>query len=330
MKIGVLLPHTKLYGGVKRFMELGNIFVAKGHQFYVFTKDGTPPDWFDFKGTMHTFSQIKEVTLDALFFTEPRYTTLMREAISRHKIFYFVRANENLRKVRKAVPNVAFFANSTNMYDLAKKKFKVTCFKAFGGINTQHYQPKKDWHYNPENPFIIMAYGRLSEGRKGTKYVVRACERIYRKNKNIKLMLFDTPVDVKMKNAIINFYTQVPHEFVLNHPVERNPELFRSADVFVAPEKKAGWSNTSVEAMASGVPVIATKSGTNDFLFHEQTGLITWRNSYHIAKCIKRLMDSEEERERYGKAGRKQIESFDWHILADKIEKYIYREISSD
>ena len=40
MKLGVLLPHTKLYGGVKRFLELGNIFVEKGHDFYVFTPDG--------------------------------------------------------------------------------------------------------------------------------------------------------------------------------------------------------------------------------------------------------------------------------------------------
>ena len=39
MNLGVLLPHTKLYGGVKRFLELGNIFVTKGHRFIVFTPD---------------------------------------------------------------------------------------------------------------------------------------------------------------------------------------------------------------------------------------------------------------------------------------------------
>lgn len=326
MNIGVVLPHTRLYGGVKRFMELGNIFVEKGHQFYVFTEDGTPPNWFDFKGKMKTFAQIEDEKLDALFFTEPRYASLMSKAKAIHKIFYFVRANENLRKVRKAVEGVEFFANSTNMYNLARKKFRIQCFKAFGGINTKHYQPKEDWHQSPDRPFVVMAYGRLAERRKGTKYVVKACERIYRKNKNIKLILFDTPVDEKMRKAIENFHTTVPYEFVTNHPVDKNPELFRRADVFVAPEKKAGWSNTTVEAMASGVPVIATKSGTNDFLFHEKTGLITWRNSYYIAKCIKRLMKNEDERIKYGKAGRKQIENFDWHVLADKIEKYLAEE----
>lgn len=323
MEIGVLLPHTKLYGGVKRFMELGNIFVEKGHHFYIFTTDGTPPTWFDFKGMMKTFDAIKDINLDALFFTEPRYISLMEAANSKHKIFYFVRANENLRKIKRAIPSMEFFANSTNMYNLAKKKFRIECTKAFGGINTQHYQPKKNWHHNIEEPFTIMAYGRLTERRKGTKYVVKACERIYRRSKNIKLILFDTPVDDKMRKAIENFRTSVPCEFVVNHPVEKNPELFKRADIFVAPEKKAGWSNTTVEAMASGIPVIATESGTNDFLFHEKTGLITRRNSYHIAKCIKRLLQNEEERTKFGKAGRKQIENFDWHILANKIEDYL-------
>ena len=52
MRLGVLLPHTKLYGGVKRFLELGNIFVEKGHDFCVYTPDATPPDWFSYKGRM--------------------------------------------------------------------------------------------------------------------------------------------------------------------------------------------------------------------------------------------------------------------------------------
>jgi hypothetical protein len=31
MHIGVILPHTLLYGGVKRYLLLGNWFVTAGH-----------------------------------------------------------------------------------------------------------------------------------------------------------------------------------------------------------------------------------------------------------------------------------------------------------
>lgn len=322
MKLGVILPHTLLYGGVKRFMELGNIFVDKGHEFFVFTKEGIGPTWFDFKGEMKTFTDIATVELDAIFFTEPRFVPLVKESNSKRQIFYFVRGNENLKKM-KVLPNIEFFANSTNMYDTAKRKFGITCFKAYGGINSNHYQPKSYEKRDRSKPFVIMAYGRLTEGRKGTRYVVKACERIYKKNKNINLILFDTPVDEKMQKAISEFDTVVPFEFVTHHPVERNPELFRKADLFIAPEKKAGWSNTSVEAMASGVPVAASNSGTNDFLFHDKTGLVIRRNSRNIAKAITLLIDNEDLRLKYAKAGRLQIENFDWTVLANNIEKHL-------
>ena len=50
MHLGVILPHTKLYGGVKRFLELGNIFIELGHTFTVYTVEGKSPSWYDFKG----------------------------------------------------------------------------------------------------------------------------------------------------------------------------------------------------------------------------------------------------------------------------------------
>ncbi|PZX16672.1 glycosyl transferase family 1 [Breznakibacter xylanolyticus] len=322
MVLAVILPHSKLYGGVKRFFELGNIFIDHGHQFIVFNEKGDRPNWFDFKGDICSFSEIDKYSFDAFFFTEPRYLNLVLQAKARRKIFYFVRGNENLRIFRK-FKEIEVFANSTNMYDLAKRKFGIEAFKAFGGINTKLYQTPIFKERDLDEPFVVMAYGRLTEGRKGTKYVVRACERIYKKNPNVRLLLFDTPVDEKMKKAIAEFTAKVPFEFVQNHPVDKNPELFQRANVFVAPEKKAGWSNTSVEAMACGIPVIATKSGTNDFLFHEQTGLIVRRNSFSVARAIKRLMKDEALRVRLAKAGRKEIENFDWEILANRILKNI-------
>lgn len=35
MRIGTILPHTKLYGGVRRFLELGNLFEIEC-QFYIY------------------------------------------------------------------------------------------------------------------------------------------------------------------------------------------------------------------------------------------------------------------------------------------------------
>ncbi len=322
LKIGVLLPHTKLYGGVKRFLELGNHFADKGHFPYVFTPAGDSPGWFNYKGSVLTFDNINKVKLDVLFFTEPRYLSVVSQSNVRLKVFYFVRANENLNRIKKD-SDIRFFANSTNLVNLAKKKYHVDAFPAVGGINLRLYHPKKPLNHLHGQPFVVLAYGRLSEKRKGTSYVVKACEQLYKKGHNIKLLLFETPLNEKMEKAIREFKTTVPHQVILNHPVDRNIEIFHQADVFVGPEKKAGWANTVVEAMASGIPVIASESGTKDFLFHEETGLVVTRNSRKVKNAILRIMNDEQLRMKLAKNGRKKVEEFDWQKLANKIILYI-------
>jgi glycosyltransferase involved in cell wall biosynthesis len=324
MRLGVLLPHTKLYGGVKRFLELGNQFVDKGHDFIVFTPEGKGPSWFRFKGKVQTFKSLDTCKLDALFFTERSYIPEMLKAKAKRKIFYIVSAKDKLQKI-KIYPEFEFFANSTNMYLRAKRKFGIEAFKAFGAIDTALYQANNISTRKEEKPFTIMAYGRLSVKWKGTKYVVKACERLHRKHKNIKLVLFDTPMNEEMEKDIAEFTTSVPHEFIVNHPVDKNPELYAKADVFVAPESIAGWANTSAEAMAVGTPVIATTAGTLDFLEHEKTGLVVRRNKYSIARAIERLMHDEPMRLELARAGRERIEQFDWEKLANHIEDNLVR-----
>ena len=196
MKLGVLLPHTKLYGGVKRFLELGNIFVEKGHEFYVFTPDGAPPEWFDFKGNVTRFGNLQKDFVDVLWTTTPEYVPMMLASSAKHKIFYHVRIKEKLSPILKN-PEVELFACSSNVYEADLKKYGRKAFKAVGGVTVRHYQPKTDYQVIGR-PFVVMGYGRLAESVKGTRYVVEACERLYKKGYNIKLLLFDTHVSEKM------------------------------------------------------------------------------------------------------------------------------------
>ena len=60
-------------------------------------------------------------------------------------------------------------------------------------------------------------------------------------------------------------------------PGERNdiPELMRGMDLFVLPSLREGISNTILEAMASGIPVVATRIGGNPELVVEgETGML--------------------------------------------------------
>lgn len=323
MRFGVLLPHTKLYGGVKRFLELGNVFVEKGHDFCVFTPDGQSPLWFPYKGRMATFDDLKGAALDALWTTTPAYMPLVLQSSARHKIFYHVRIKEKLADILKN-PEVELYACSGNVYEHDLKKYGKQAFMAVGGVTVSNYQPKQDYHVE-NRPFVVMGYGRLAESVKGTRYVVSACERLYKKGYNIKLLLFDTHTSEKMKQKYERFRCSCPYEFILNHPFERNSKLFGRADCFVSAEnpKYSGWNNTVAEAMACGLPVISTKAGTNDLLVDGVNGLRSARWIFCFARHIARLYHNEDLRRMLGTAAREHIKKFDWELVADRILEHL-------
>ena len=323
MKLGVLLPHTKLYGGVKRFLEIGNIFVAKGHRFCVYTPDGTPPDWFDYKGDMGVFADLEKEEFDALWTTKTSYMPMVLAANARHKIFYHVRIKEQMKKIVKN-KDVEVYACSSNVYKHDLKRYGCKSFRAFGGVTVANYEPKTDYSVEGR-PFVVMGYGRIAERVKGTKYVVKACERLYRKGYNLKLLLFDTALSPEWQDRIDHFHCDCPFEFVTNHPFDRNSELFGRADCFVSAENPhySGWNNTVAEAMACGLPVISTTAGTFDLINDGENGILSARWVFCFQRHIARLYHDEELRQRLGRAAREHIWNFDWERVVDNIISHL-------
>lgn len=88
------------------------------------------------------------------------------------------------------------------------------------------------------------------------------------------------------------------------------PELMRGLDLFVLPSLREGISNTILEAMASGLPVIATSVGGNpELMVGGETGmLVPPSDSIAIADAIYSYVKDPGKLERHGQAGRKRVE----------------------
>jgi glycosyltransferase involved in cell wall biosynthesis len=96
-------------------------------------------------------------------------------------------------------------------------------------------------------------------------------------------------------------------------PGERNDvaELMRAFDVFVLPSLGEGISNTILEAMASGLPTVATDVGGNRELVREgHTGaLVPPRAPQQMTLAIGRYMTNPEVCRLHGAAARRVAET---------------------
>lgn len=93
------------------------------------------------------------------------------------------------------------------------------------------------------------------------------------------------------------------------------PDLLRMMDLFVLPSLGEGISNTLLEAMASGLPLIATRVGGNPELVDEGGNglLVPVADPAALARAIGAYLADEALRRRHGAAGRAKIaEHFGW------------------
>ncbi|MEX1198497.1 MAG: TIGR03088 family PEP-CTERM/XrtA system glycosyltransferase [Pseudohongiellaceae bacterium] len=98
------------------------------------------------------------------------------------------------------------------------------------------------------------------------------------------------------------------------------PQLLRCMDIFVLPSLGEGISNTVLEAMATGLPVIATSVGGNPELVQDRTTglLIPVGDADALARAIATLIDDPALRQRMGLTGAARVrQSFDWQRTVD-------------
>ena len=107
------------------------------------------------------------------------------------------------------------------------------------------------------------------------------------------------------------------------------PDVLRGLDCFALPSLAEGISNTILEAMASGLPVVATRVGGNaDLMIEGLTGqLVPRADSAALADAILGYLKDPPAARRHGKAGRQHIEQhFSVERMVDRYEK-LYRDL---
>ncbi len=219
-------------------------------------------------------------------------------------------------------------SNSQGLRELAlKSKPKQKIEVIYNGVDIEEFKPAAA---APGYEFQILCVSRLTK-RKGIKYVIDAVKKLSEKYPRIKLKI------VGEGNAKKELIKQAQElliedrvEFTGLIPHDKLPEVYNSAQVFVLPSLNEGMSNTMLEAIAAGLPIIATDTGGTQELLKENINgfIVEPRNSEDIAKKIEALLTDNELRRKMALESRRRAERFSWKSVADKYLE-LYKNINS-
>ena len=163
-------------------------------------------------------------------------------------------------------------------------------------------------HIRMGDRIVVGTVGRLSS-EKGASFLIEAAAKIC---PDFPRAFFVLVGDGPMRSALEARVRELGMEgqFLFTgqrHDVE---QIYRAFDIFVLPSLEEGMPMALLEAMAAGLPVVATKvGGVPDIVNDPSVGtLVDPGDANAIATGIRDLLNSRSQREEIGSNGRKRVE----------------------
>ncbi len=162
---------------------------------------------------------------------------------------------------------------------------------------------------------------------KGLRFLLEAIAKL-RTERHIQLTIIGTPKpDSEASRTMTRLGLDDCVTFVSEVPDQRIVELYSEAELAVVPSLYEGFSLPAIEAMGSGVPLVATTGGALPEVAgtHGETCFLTEPgDSEALATTIREALDNPEQRARVGQAGRQRvIDHWSWrHTALRTVEQY--------
>lgn len=154
---------------------------------------------------------------------------------------------------------------------------------------------------------LVVYTGRLHK-MKGLEYLIRAWPSVLAHLPDARLWLVgDGPQRAELTNLVgeLGLWGLV----YIAGPFDDVEEFLQAADLFVLPSLEEGMSLALLEAMASGLPVIASAIAANEALVQDgmHGRLAPTRDSDRLAEVILELLADRAQAERLGRTAREQV-----------------------
>ena len=185
------------------------------------------------------------------------------------------------------------------------------------GVDTERFHPRTGSVRIDGNPFsdpalcVVGTVGRLQAVKHQT-LLAQAFVRVLGRSPALRSRLRLAVVgEGPLREGIEAILARANASDLAWLPGARNdvPDVLRAFDVFVLPSLAEGISNTILEAMATGLPVVATDVGGNrELIDHEKTGMLVASNDVDaLAQAIEHYAEPATARAA-GREARRRVE----------------------
>ena len=167
------------------------------------------------------------------------------------------------------------------------------------GVDTSLFRQRAD---RPEGPLVIGNVGVLRE-EKGIPLLIEAFQRFQKMRPDCLLRIVgDGPLRNRLES--MRDALDLGRTVTLEPATADVAAKLREFDIFVLPSHSEAFSNSLMEAMATGLPVIASRVGGNPELVQDgTTGLLfPPGNACALSEALLRLAENAALRERLGQA----------------------------
>jgi len=174
--------------------------------------------------------------------------------------------------------------------------------------------PEDSWTTYDRNIVFRIGCAGIFKYAKGLPYLFKATAHL-RKQHNVVLKLAGTfrTSEEKVYRAMLQ-KTGID-DILLFHPTlprDRITEWLLNLDAFVLPSVSEGCPNILMEAMAGGLPCVATRVGAVEELIEDGVSgfIVPWGNSRAIADALKRIINMPDRGLSLGVAARERMRLF--------------------
>jgi UDP-glucose:(heptosyl)LPS alpha-1,3-glucosyltransferase len=191
------------------------------------------------------------------------------------------------------------------------------------GIDLEEFNPKNRSlyfeevrkEYNIPLDYFVLLFIGYEFRRKGLEFVIKAIAKI--KNEKIKLIVVGNdnkkPYEKLAKDlGVLDKVIFVGQQTKVN-------KFYAASDIFVFPTFYEAFSHVTLEAIASGLPLLTTKvNGTEELITDGKEGFFINRDADDIAEKIKILIEDRNLYKDMSINARKRAEEYSWDNITNK------------